>query len=108
MLAPSRQESLRYVLFLDGAASQRDLAVRLDKKLTQNPHYAYCRRLGQLASPRIFQITSGAGECYLRRCVATGQRAGAVKAVALHRLTGWEDCFRGEWTEHAIEPELEA
>jgi hypothetical protein len=108
MLAPSQPESPRYVLFLQGAASQTDLAVRLDKKLTQNPHYAYCRRLGQLAAPRIFQITSDAGECYLRRCVAMGQRAGAVKAVALHRLTGWEDCFRGEWTEHRAGPEVEA
>jgi GH3 auxin-responsive promoter len=98
MLAPSQQESPRYVLFLQGEASRTDLAVQLDKKLTQNPHYAYCRRLGQLAAPRIFQIAGDAEECYLRRCVATGQRAGAVKAVALHRLTGWEDLFRGEWT----------
>jgi GH3 auxin-responsive promoter len=108
MLAPCQQESLRYVLFLQGAASPADLAFRLDKKLTQNPHYAYCRRLGQLAAPRIFQITSDAGESYLRRCVAMGQRAGAVKAVALHRLTGWEDFFRGDWTEHHAKREVEA
>jgi hypothetical protein len=37
-----------------------------------------------------------------------GQRAGAVKAVALHRLTGWEDFFRGEWTEHRATREVEA
>ncbi len=108
MLAPSQQESLCYVLFLQGAASQADLAIRLDKKLAQNLHYAYCRRLGQLAAPRIFQITSDAGESYLRRCVAMGQRAGAVKAVALHRLTGWEDFFRGDWTEHRAQQEVEA
>jgi len=108
MLAPSQQESLRYVLFLQGATSETDLAVRLDKKLTQNPHYAYCRRLGQLAAPCIFRITSDAGESYLRRCVAMGQRAGAVKAVALHRLTGWEDFFHGNWTEHRAQQEVEA
>ena len=108
MLAPSQQESLRYVLFLQGATSETDLAVRLDNKLTQNPHYAYCRRLGQLAAPRIFQITSDAGESYLRRCVAMGQRAGAVKAVALHRLTGWEDFFRGNWTEDRAQQEVNA
>jgi hypothetical protein len=108
MLAPSQQEGPRYVLFLEGATSQTDLAVRLDKKLTQNPHYAYCRRLGQLAAPRIFHITSDAGEYYLRRCVAMGQRAGAVKAVALHRLTGWEDIFLGDWTEHRAPREVEA
>jgi hypothetical protein len=108
MLAPSQQESPRYVLFLQGDTSQTDLAAQLDKKLTQNPHYAYCRRLGQLAAPRIFQITSDAGESYLRRCVATGQRAGAVKAVALHRMMGWEEVFHGEWTEQRAELEVEA
>jgi len=40
--------------------------------------------------------------------VALGQRAGAVKAVAMHRLIGWEDCFRGEWTEKRAEQEVEA
>ena len=108
MLAPSQQQGPRYVLFLQGAASQTDLAIRLDKKLTQNPHYAYCRRLGQLAAPRIFQITSDAGESYLRRCVSMGQRAGAVKAVALHRLPGWENFFRGDWTEHRAQQEVNA
>jgi hypothetical protein len=107
MLAPSQQESLRYVLFLEGAASPSDLAVRLDSKLTKNPHYAFCRRLGQLAAPRVFQITSDAGGSYLRRCVAMGQRAGAVKAVALHGLTGWEDSFRGHWAEHRAKQEVE-
>jgi hypothetical protein len=108
MLAPCQQKSQHYVLFLQGTSSRRDLAARLDEKLTQNPHYAYCRRLGQLAAPRIFQITSDAGECYLRRCMAMGQRGGAVKVVALHRLTGWEDCFRGEWSEHHAEQEVKA
>jgi hypothetical protein len=108
MLAPSQQESAHYVLFLQGDASQTDLAARLDQKLTQNPQYAYCRRLGQLAAPRIFQITSDAGGSYVRRCVATGQRAGVVKAVALHRLTGWEEVFHGGWTEQRTELEVEA
>jgi hypothetical protein len=108
MLAPSQQESLRYVLFLQGGTCQTDLAVRLDKKLTQNPHYAYCRRLGQLSAPRIFQITSNAGESYLRRCVALGQRAGAVKHVALHGLAGWEEFFRGDWTGLQAREEVEA
>jgi hypothetical protein len=108
MLAPSQQEGPRYVLFLQGENSQADLAAQLDKKLTQNPHYAYCRRIGQLAAPRVFQITSNAGESYLRRCVAAGQRAGAVKSVALHRMTGWEEVFHGEWSERRAELEVEA
>jgi hypothetical protein len=105
MLAPSRRDGLRYVLFLQGEIIRAELARVLDEKLARNPHYAYCRRLGQLAAPRIFQIAGGAAECYLRRCVALGQRAGAVKAVALHRLAGWEDCFVPKLIESRIAQE---
>jgi len=108
MLAPSRLEKPRYVLFLQGAAAHSDLAARLDQRLAQNPHYAYCRRLGQLAAPRIFQIARGAAESYLRRCVSLGQRAGVVKAVALHRLSGWESCFEGNWIEDRAGQEVAA
>jgi len=52
------------------------------------PHYAYCRRLGQLRGARHFPKSRATlASAYLRRCVAMGQRAGAVKTVALHRLT---------------------
>jgi GH3 auxin-responsive promoter len=105
MLAPSRRAGLRYVLFLQGDIHCEDLAAVLDQRLARNPHYAYCRRLGQLASPRIFHIAGGAGECYLRRCVSLGQRAGAVKAVALHRLSGWEGHFAAKWAECEAEKE---
>lgn len=99
MLAPSRQENTGYVLFLQARISQTDLPARLDEKLKRNPHYAYCRKLGQLAPPRIFLIARDAAQCYLERCVSLGQRAGAVKPVALHHLTGWEDCFQGHYVE---------
>jgi hypothetical protein len=105
MLAPSRRAGLRYVLFLQGEISRTNLAVMLDERLAQNLHYAYCRRLGQLASPHVFQIAASAAECYLKRCVAMGQRAGAVKAVALHRLSGWEDYFVPKRIEREAEQE---
>ncbi|MGA8220364.1 MAG: GH3 auxin-responsive promoter family protein [Candidatus Acidiferrales bacterium] len=105
MLAPSRRAGLRYVLFLQGEIVRPNLAGVLDDRLARNPHYAYCRRLGQLAAPQIFQIAGGAAECYLQRCVAQGQRAGAVKTVALHRLAGWEECFAPNWVECKAEQE---
>jgi GH3 auxin-responsive promoter len=95
MLAPSFEQSPRYVLFFHGRIETGRFAELLDAKLRRNPHYDYCRKLGQLSPPAIFQITEGAGEAYTRRCSALGQRAGNVKETPLHRLSGWEDHFQG-------------
>jgi hypothetical protein len=95
MLAPSFEESARYVLFFHGRIETGRFAELLDAKLRRNPHYDYCRKLGQLSPPAIFQITEGAGEAYMRRCSALGQRAGSVKETSLHRLSGWEHHFQG-------------
>jgi len=95
MLAPSFEASPRYVLFFHGRIESGQFAELLDAKLRRNPHYDYCRKLGQLSPPAIFQITESAGEAYMRRCSALGQRAGNVKETPLHRLSGWEDHFQG-------------
>jgi len=95
MLAPSFEETPRYVLFFHGRIETGRFAELLDAKLRRNPHYDYCRKLGQLSPAAIFQITEGAGEAYMRRCSALGQRAGSVKETPLHRLSGWENHFQG-------------
>ena len=100
MLAPSFEDSPRYVLFFHGRIQTSRLAELLDAKLRRNPHYDYCRKLGQLSPPVVFQITEGAGEAYVRRCSALGQRAGSVKETPLHRLSGWENHFQGSIVEH--------
>jgi len=97
MLAPSGRDIPHYILFLENGACGDDLAARLDEKLRANPHYAYCRGLGQLAEPRVFVIEHGAREAYLKHCQALGQRAGSVKMTALHKQTGWEDVFGGSF-----------
>ena len=96
MVAPA-QESAGYTLFLESRQSVPDLAVLLEAHLRENPHYDYARNLGQLAPVRVFRITQGGREDYIRRCEALGQRAGSVKATALHKQTGWEDVFRGNY-----------
>jgi hypothetical protein len=95
MLAPSFGVPPRYVLFFHGRIETGRFAELLDAKLRRNPHYDYCRKLGQLSPAAIFQITEGAGEAYMRRCSALGQRAGSVKETPLHRLSGWENHFQG-------------
>lgn len=97
MLAPWRgaDGAAGYILFVGGAAPP---AVVVEAALAENPHYAYARRAGQLQALRVFQITQPEPrEAYVRRCVALGQRAGAVKPVALHRAAGWESWFQGHF-----------
>jgi hypothetical protein len=97
MLAPSVAKTPSYTLFLESRHTESDLAVRLDERLRANPHYAYCRNLGQLAEIQLFQIQHGAREAYLRRCEALGQRAGSIKMTALHKQGGWEKVFTGSY-----------
>lgn len=100
MLAPSFENNPRYVLFFHGRIETRQFAELLDAKLRRNPHYDYCRKLGQLSPAVVFQITTGAGDAYVRRCSALGQRAGSVKETPLHRLSGWENHFQGAFVEN--------
>jgi GH3 auxin-responsive promoter len=97
MLAPSNHDIPRYILFLESGHCDTELAARLDEKLEANPHYAYCRRLGQLAELRVFLIEHGAREAYLKHCAALGQRAGSVKMTALRKESGWEEVFLGTY-----------
>lgn len=97
MLAPSGSGSSGYILFLESDGREANLVTRLDAALQANPHYDYCRRIGQLAEPRVFLIQHGAQEAYLKHCEALGQRTGNVKTTALHKQRGWEEVFRGSY-----------
>ena len=63
-------------------------AQTLEQHLSENYHYAYCRRLNQLAPARVVQVGEEASDAYLRACVARGQRAGDVKVSVLYRHGG--------------------
>lgn len=97
MLAPHREENLpHYILFTSGSCE----AGVVDAALQSNPHYAHARRVGQLGPVRVFRIRDEhPEEAYLRRCVSLGQRAGTIKPVALHRASGWETWFQGNFTD---------
>jgi GH3 auxin-responsive promoter len=99
MLAPSDAVVPRYVLFLENPICESDLASQLDTRLQMNPHYAYCRAIGQLGDPQVFRIQNGAREAYLQHCASLGHRAGAVKFTPLHKLTGWERVFTGGYVQ---------
>jgi hypothetical protein len=88
-----------YVLFIEAQDVSNEflqqLGVELETALQENFHYRYCRDLGQLGVLRVFRINGGAMAAYLTTCQAHGQRAGDIKPVALHRLGGWLEVFRG-------------
>ncbi len=101
MLAPEAGPDPHYVLFLEGSddatsrgGPERDLpeAAKLDVRLRENPHYAYCRDLGQLGPPRVVPVVDGQRK-YLIGCEALGQKPGNIKPVALHRALGWAGRF---------------
>ena len=89
-----------YRLYLqDAALAPADLPAlekELEAALSQNPHYAYARRLTQLAPLQIIMLNPrgvSAHALYEQHCVALGQRPGNIKPVALDRRPGWPEVF---------------
>ncbi len=98
MLAPANTGDVpHYILFADHPAP--GIALRIDEALSLNPHYAHCRRTGQLGPLRVFAIAGEPRAAYLRRCENLGQRVGTVKSTSLHRVAGWETWFKGNFVE---------
>jgi len=93
LLAPHVDETgCCYTLYLDGLAPP-DVARVLDESLSENPHYAYCRRLGQLGPPRLRYVQGDAYSMYCQRLQSLGQRLGDIKPASLSALTGWSTWF---------------
>jgi hypothetical protein len=79
------------------AASVARLAGALDDGLRANPHYAYCRDLGQLDRPRLFLIGGGAYRTYLAAATESGRRLGDVKPQAIDGRGDWSRRFAGDY-----------
>jgi hypothetical protein len=97
LLAPDREEAgWYYTLYIEGKL-EPGLAVRLDTLLRKNPHYAWCRELGQLGMPRIFRIKTGGFQAYAMHECANGKRLGEVKPRSLSPQAGWSHIFTGNY-----------
>jgi hypothetical protein len=83
-----------YVLYIQTHGEVcADLARELDNALGANPHYALCRRLGQLGQVRACRLSGHAFEDYSRRMLELGMRMGDIKPTPLSQLSGWRDYF---------------
>jgi hypothetical protein len=65
----------------------------LGQSLRANPHYDYCRKIGQLEMPQVFRMAPGQERRYFERLASLGQRLGDIKPAGLIRLEGWEEWF---------------
>jgi hypothetical protein len=97
MLAPDLDEDgCRYTLYFNTDGSN-GLGAALDTLLSANPQYAYCRRLTQLRTPRLFRLSSDPYLAYCDRLRRASQRLGDIKPVALSRLDNWTTFFSGDY-----------
>jgi hypothetical protein len=96
MLAPDHDSAgrLHYVLFLE-TDMLVDCAERLDALLRRNPHYDYCRKLGQLGPARTFHVPGGGYETFTAEEMRAGKKLGEIKPCLLSRKTGWLRRFTG-------------
>jgi hypothetical protein len=94
MLAPeTRGERTGYALFVEGSEFPATLAAELDHALAENPHYRYCRDLGQLAPAQVTPLRCDGYAAYVGECRRRGQRLGDVKASPLSVHDGWDKVF---------------
>jgi hypothetical protein len=95
LLAPEREKSGgRYVLYVEGDVSD-EIVLSLDGLLLANPHYAWCRKLGQLQTPYLFRIRKGGYESFVARETKCGSRIGDIKPRVFSPETGWLQHFNG-------------
>jgi hypothetical protein len=86
MLAPAFGDRPRYELLVECDAPDADkLAAAVEERLVASHHYALCRSLGQLDGVHPVVVHDGA-RLYEERCLARGQRLGAIKPTALDTM----------------------
>jgi hypothetical protein len=94
LLAPEEISAAQwsYVLFVEGAPPA-ELLPRLELALRENPHYAYCRDIGQLQPLRVVKVSANAYERFAAAETARGLKLGDIKPVALSLRSDWRMVF---------------
>jgi len=100
LLAPDKDEAgCHYTLYVEGSPRPA-WPKALDAALRRNPHYAYCRDLGQLLPIRLFVIPEGGYQKFAEREKANGARLGDVKPALLSQRDDWSKFFVGTYADH--------
>ncbi|MCC6823170.1 MAG: GH3 auxin-responsive promoter family protein [Verrucomicrobia subdivision 3 bacterium] len=99
LLAPDNDtQGYRYTLYAEGKLPE-SFAATFDQALRLNPHYAYCRDLGQLLPVRLFVITKCGYQTFINQKIGSGARLGDVKPMILSRTRGWSTIFEGAYVQ---------
>ena len=85
-----------YTLNVEGEIVTETVAL-LDALLRKNPHYDWCRDLGQLDAPRAFLIKTNGFETFIARECVNGKRVEDVKPIFLSLWSGWSKHFSGDY-----------
>ena len=97
LLAPEKDAAgWHYTFYIEGQPGNQ-CGECLDELLRANPHYAYCRDMGQLQALRVFRIKARGHETFLAHETTSGQRLGEVKPCYLSKRTDWSWRFEGEY-----------
>lgn len=92
-------EDPAYAVFVEDPSisdrEARSVGQQLEQALLESFHYRYCRDLGQLGALRVFRIRDDAHAAFAGVCQRRGQRAGDIKAGALHNMPNWSRHFDG-------------
>jgi len=102
LLAPDEDDlGCHYTFYVEGEMAP-DVIANLDILLRKNPHYDWCRKVGQLRAPRLFQITADGFQSFLQRECANGRRIGDVKPLVLSARTAWSQHFQGRYVHNSL------
>jgi hypothetical protein len=110
LLVPVEGRPACYCLYVQAPGRSmypHTLSTALQAGLEENPHYAYAVRLGQLGPVEVqFLDPEGvpAWSLYEQRCLARGQKAGAIKPAALDAWLGWPEVFQRLSVPGQVEP----
>lgn len=97
MLIPITQGKPRYVLILDQAHDIERIAERVENRLSENPQYAYARRIGQLDALSVLHVEQPLAS-WMRRKSQNGIRLGDIKVPCLCAETDWLSTFMEQTT----------
>jgi hypothetical protein len=82
MLLPVADQIPKYLLILEGQSNVESLVKCVDNRLSDNPHYAYACKIGQLKPLTAIQLANPL-EIYLNSALHAGTRLGDIKVPSL-------------------------
>jgi hypothetical protein len=107
--AAGEAEGIHYFAmeYIEGEAPD-GIAERPDRLLCENPHYAWCRQLGQLEPSRLFAIRAGGYETFAARRLSQGRQLGEIKPCSLSKEADWSTRFYGGYLDPQTHRHLES